>query len=104
MEHANNKKIHTYIHTFIHTHIHTYIRKYVHTYTHTYMHTYTYEEGKMTDEVCQDIESELNKISSTTDQSGNMRKGLKKIICESVSKLRNFFTKIKVMNDESIRQ
>jgi hypothetical protein len=61
-------------------------------------------DGKMAAEVRQEIQSELNNISSTKDQSGNMRKDLKKIIFESVSKLRNLFTKTIDMHDESIRQ
>jgi 3-methyladenine DNA glycosylase Tag len=39
----------------------------------------------MADEVSQNIENALNKIVNTTDQSGNMRKELKKTIFETVS-------------------
>jgi len=43
----------------------------------------------MADEVTRSIEDALNKIVNTTDQSGNMRKKLKKNIYETVSTLRN---------------
>jgi hypothetical protein len=39
----------------------------------------------MANEVTQNIEEALNKIVNTTDQSGNMRKELKKTIFETVS-------------------
>jgi hypothetical protein len=41
------------------------------------------------DGVTRDIEEALNKIVNTTEQSGNMRKELKKTIYETVSTLRN---------------
>jgi hypothetical protein len=50
-----------------------------------YIRTYT---GKMTDDLKQGINDALNKIVNTTDQRGNMRKDLKKIIFETVSTLR----------------
>ena len=43
-----------------------------------------------------DIEAALNKIVNTTEQSGNMRKELKKAIYETVSTLRNLFVTLKV--------
>ena len=43
-----------------------------------------------------DIEAALNKIVNTTEQSGNMRKELKKTIYETVSTLRNLFVTLKV--------
>jgi len=49
--------------------------------------------GKMADEVTQSIEEALNKIVNTTDQSGNMRKELKKTIFETVSTLRIYSSK-----------
>jgi len=58
----------------------------------------------MADEVSQNFEDALNKIVNTTDQSGNMRKELKKTIFETVSTLRNLFNKMKVMLDEKTRQ
>ena len=91
--------VHIYIHTYIHACIHTYIHTCMHTYIHTYMGC-----GKMADEVSQDIENALNKIVNTTDQSGNMRKELKKTIFETVSTLKNLFTKMKEMCDERTRQ
>ena len=42
----------------------------------------------MADELKQGIDDALNKIVNTTDQSGNMRKDLKKITYETVSTLR----------------
>ena len=53
-------------------------------------HTHTQDEGKMADAVSEDIEAALNKIVKTTDQSGNLRKDLKKTIFETVSNLRNY--------------
>jgi len=58
----------------------------------------------MADEVCQYIEDALNKIVNTSDQSGNVRKDLKKTIFETVSTLRNLFHKMKEMLDEENRQ
>jgi hypothetical protein len=56
------------------------------------------------DEVARNIEDALNKIVTTTDQSGNMRKELKKTIYETVSTLRNLFVKIKVTIEEKTKQ
>jgi 3-methyladenine DNA glycosylase Tag len=58
----------------------------------------------MADEVSQNIENALNKIVNTADQSGNMRKELKRTIFETVSTLRNLFTKMKGMIDEKTKQ
>jgi len=41
---------------------------------------------------------------TTTDQSGNLRKDLKKTIFETVSNLRNLFTELKGIIDEKTRQ
>jgi uncharacterized coiled-coil DUF342 family protein len=60
--------------------------------------------GKMADEVSQNIENALNKIVNTADQSGNMRKELKRTIFETVSTLRNLFNKMKGMIDEKTRR
>jgi len=49
----------------------------------------------MADELKQGIDDALNKIVNTTDQSGNMRKDLKKIIYETVSTLRTLVYKLK---------
>ena len=54
--------------------------------------------------VSEDIEAALNKIVTTTDQSGNLRKCLKKTIFETLSNLRNLFTELKVIIDEKTRQ
>jgi hypothetical protein len=43
----------------------------------------------MADDVSQQIENALNTIVSLTDQSGNLKKELKKVIHETVSNLRN---------------
>jgi methionine synthase I (cobalamin-dependent) len=51
---------------------------------------------KMADEVSDQIEDPLNLIVSTTEQSGNMNKGLKKSIFETVSTLRNLFVNLRV--------
>ena len=52
------------------------------------------------EEVTRDIEEALNKIVNTTDQSGNMRKELKKTIYETVSTLRNLFVPLRVKLEE----
>ena len=52
------------------------------------------------DGVTRDIEVALNKIVYTTEQSGNMRKELKKTIYETVSTLRNLFVTLKVQLEE----
>jgi regulator of replication initiation timing len=46
------------------------------------------------EEVARSIQDALNRIVNTTDQSGNMRKELKKAIYENVSTLRNLFVKL----------
>ena len=70
---------------------------------HTYIHTYM-TSGKMADDVLQGIKYALNKIVNTTDQSGNMKKELKKNIYETVSTLRNLVNSMQVMLEEEIRQ
>jgi len=50
--------------------------------------------------VTRDIEVALNKIVNTTEQSGNMRKELKKTIYETVSTLMNLFVTLKVQLEE----
>jgi len=50
------------------------------------------------------MEEALNKIVNTTDQSGNMRKELKKAINENVSTLRNLFVKMQATLKEGTRQ
>ena len=69
---------------------------------HTYTHTWRY--GKMADDVLQGIKDALNKIVHTTDQSGNMKKELKKNIYETVSTLQNLVNSTQVMLEEEIRQ
>jgi len=49
----------------------------------------------MVEEVEEGIENALNLVVLTTERSGNMKKELKQTICETVSKLRNFFVKLK---------
>ena len=46
-----------------------------------------------------EIEDALNLIVNTTDQNGNMKKGLKHTIYETASTLRNLFVKLKVSLD-----
>jgi chromosome segregation ATPase len=58
----------------------------------------------MADAVSEDIQAALNKIVTTTDQSGNLRKDLKKTIFETVSNPRNLFTELKGIKDEKTRQ
>jgi uncharacterized coiled-coil DUF342 family protein len=58
----------------------------------------------MADEASQNIEDALNKIVKTTDQSGNMRKDLKKTIFETVSTLRSIFHKVMEMLDEKTKR
>lgn len=60
--------------------------------------------GKMADETSERIENALNKIVTTTEQSGNMRKDLKKIIFETVSTLRNVFVCMESSRDEQKAQ
>jgi len=55
-------------------------------------------------EVTRNIEETLNIIVNTTDQSGNMKRELKKTIYATVSTLRNLFIKIKVMLEEGTKQ
>ena len=78
---------------------------YIHTYILTYIHTYirTWKEGKMADVVSEDIQAALNKIMTTTDQSGNIKKDLKNIIFETVSDLRNLLTEIIGIIEEKSR-
>jgi len=99
---AQSAYIHTHTHTHTHTHIYIFIYKnryihtniytnickhiYIHTYIYTYIHTYihTYMDAKMAEDgVTRDIEAALNKIVNTTEQSGNMRKELKKTIYDN---------------------
>jgi peptidoglycan hydrolase CwlO-like protein len=54
----------------------------------------------MADEASQNIENELNKLVNTVDQSGNMRKDLKKTFYETVSTLRSLFQSMKETLDE----
>jgi predicted nuclease with TOPRIM domain len=67
------------------------------------MFTHTHDRAKMADEASRNIDA-LNKIVNATDQSGNMRKDLKKTTFETVSTLRNLFHKMKEMLDEKSRQ
>jgi len=83
---------------------HAYMHKYIHTYIHAYIHTYIIHGSKMADEVTQSIEDVLNRMVKTTDQSGNMKKELKKNIYETVSTLKNLFIKMKAMLEEGTRQ
>jgi hypothetical protein len=54
---------------------------------------------KMADEVGDQTENALNLIVSTTEQSGNMKKGLKQTIYETISTLRDLFVKIRASRD-----
>jgi len=47
----------------------------------------------MVEVVSQQVENALNLIVCTTEQSGNMKKELKKTILETVSNLRTLFVK-----------
>jgi len=58
----------------------------------------------MADEVSQNIEDALNKVVNTADQSGNVRKDLKKTKIETVNTLRNLFHKMKEMRNKETRQ
>jgi hypothetical protein len=59
-------------------------------------HALTYN---MADELKQGIDNALNKIVNTTDQSGNMRKDLKKMIYETVT----LFYKLKETLDDQTK-
>ena len=58
----------------------------------------------MSDEVGDRIENALNLIVGTTEQSGNMKKGLKQIIFETVSTLRELFAKLKATGYSKINE
>ena len=74
-------------HGEIFTHTHT------HTHTHTlYIHTYIF---KMGDDENQHVEDSFSTLVSITEKSGNLRKDLKNDILESVSTLRQVFSKMK---------
>ena len=55
-------------------------------------------------EVIRNIEEAVNIIVSTTDQSGNTKKELTKIIYLTVRTLRNLFIKMKVELQEGTKQ
>ena len=56
------------------------------------------------EEVARSIEEALNKIVSTADQSGKMRKELKKALYENVSTLRSLFVKMQATLKKGTRQ
>ena len=58
----------------------------------------------MADEVGDQIEYALNLIVSTTEQSGNMKKGLKQTIFETVSTLRELFVKLMATGDRKTNE
>ena len=58
----------------------------------------------MADEVSDQVEDALNLIVSTTEQSGNMKKGLKQTIFETVSTLRNLFAKLRDIRNIKTRE
>jgi hypothetical protein len=53
----------------------------------------------MAEDVGADIEASLNLVVSTTKQSGNMKKEPKRVIYDTVSKLRNLFVTLKSKNE-----
>ena len=65
-------------------------------YIHTHVHVHT---CKVTDEVSDQIANALNLMASTTEQNGNMKKGLKQTKFETASTFRNLFVKLKVCLD-----
>jgi hypothetical protein len=58
----------------------------------------------MAEKVSQDIENAVNEIVSTTDQSRNIRKELKKTIFETVGTLSTIFHNMKGILDDTTRQ
>jgi len=104
-----NIHIHIYTHKYIctHTYIHIYIYTYIHiyTYTKTKMHTYTHkmDRVKMADDVNQQAQNSLNMIVKLTNESGNLKKELRKLIHENVSTLRNLIYRIKDNMKEKIK-
>jgi hypothetical protein len=56
------------------------------------------------EEESRSIEEALNEIVTTTDKSGNMKKELKKTIYENVSRLRNYYIRLKDNLEEGKRQ
>jgi len=57
----------------------------------------------MADAVSEAIQAALNKIVTTTDQSANMKKDLKKAIFQTVSNLRKLFTELMGIIDNKTR-
>ena len=49
----------------------------------------------MADEVCEVIENALNLIESNKEQSGNMKKGLKQTVFETVTTFTKLFVKLR---------
>jgi len=58
----------------------------------------------LADEASQNFENDLNKLVNTIDQSGNMRKDLKKTFYDSISTLRSLFQSMKLTLDEKRMQ
>ena len=71
--------------------------------THTRTHIHTHEIGKVADAVSKDTPAALNKIVTTTDQSTNMKKDLKKTIFQTVCNLINLFTELMGITDDKTR-
>jgi len=61
---------------------------------HAYIHTYMMGYAKTADDAHEEIESALNRIDTTTERSGNMKKELKHTIYETVNILRKLFVKL----------
>jgi hypothetical protein len=68
----------------------------------TYTHTHTHTQSKMTENVVEEIEIALNLVVTTTDQSINMRKTLKEKIYQTVSNLRQLFSKITISGEQKL--
>ena len=58
----------------------------------------------MADEVGNQIENALNLLLNTTEQSGNMKKGQKQTIFETVSILRELFVKLRASGDSKTNE
>jgi DNA anti-recombination protein RmuC len=56
----------------------------------------------MADDVCQGIDNALNLVVNKVERSGNMKKELKQTIFETVSSLRNLFSKLKDSRDRTL--
>jgi hypothetical protein len=70
----------------------------------THTHTHHYDRDKITDDEDQQVENVFDKLVSITDNSGNLRKGLRQDILESLNSLRNVFAKMKTQLENKSKE